>query len=156
MTELVFTEGSNRMMYAAEQVWKFSNHTSVTGDPLLIMIKHRNHVGEGLVTAYYKDVISRVDTDTHNVSLNYIGYGERVERYVVITPLKLKQNYTIDERDLIVECVDDRTGMKAGISNKIRVTHVPTGTVAECNTGRSQHKNRAIAIEMIEWALSYR
>lgn len=34
------------------------------------------------------------------------------------------------------------------------VTHLPTGTKAFCNKERSQHCNRAIAMEMIEWALS--
>lgn len=34
------------------------------------------------------------------------------------------------------------------------VTHMPTGTKAFCNKERSQHRNRQIALEMIEWALN--
>jgi len=33
-------------------------------------------------------------------------------------------------------------------------THIPTGTVAFCKKERSQHLNRQIAIEMLEWALA--
>ena len=35
----------------------------------------------------------------------------------------------------------------------IRITHVPTDTVAECSYGRSEHSNRQIAMLMLEVAL---
>jgi len=31
----------------------------------------------------------------------------------------------------------------------VRVTHIPTGTVSECQDGRSQHKNKAQALEIL-------
>ena len=33
------------------------------------------------------------------------------------------------------------------------VRHKPTGLYAECNTERSQHKNRTIAMSMVEYGL---
>lgn len=36
----------------------------------------------------------------------------------------------------------------------IRVTHLPSGVFAQCGACRSQHKNKMIAIEMIEAALT--
>ena len=36
----------------------------------------------------------------------------------------------------------------------IRVTHEPTGIVAQCGWHRPMHENRQIASEMIEYALS--
>lgn len=45
-------------------------------------------------------------------------------------------------------------GQQVGCPNyPIRVTHVPSGIRAECGWERSQHKNRKIAMEMVEWAL---
>ncbi len=45
-------------------------------------------------------------------------------------------------------------GQQVGSPNyPVRVTHLPTGIMAECGFHRSQHKNRALAFEMIEFAL---
>ena len=35
----------------------------------------------------------------------------------------------------------------------VRVTHIPTDTVAECGFERSQFKNKQVALAMIEMAL---
>ena len=65
--------------------------------------------------------------------------------------------------DCTIETIYDRTGttellggQQAGMpSSAIRVTHIPTGTVAQVGFNRSQHKNKMIAFEMIEWALEF-
>lgn len=36
----------------------------------------------------------------------------------------------------------------------VRVTHLHTGIMAQCGEARSQHKNKQIAMEMVEWALA--
>ena len=50
----------------------------------------------------------------------------------------------------------DKGGQHVGTQNyPIRVTHVPTGLVAECGYHRSQHKNKETAMQMIEWGLVF-
>lgn len=45
-------------------------------------------------------------------------------------------------------------GQHVGRSNDpVRVTHIPTGIFAQCGSDRSQHRNRTVAMEMVEWAL---
>ena len=45
-------------------------------------------------------------------------------------------------------------GQHAGVSPGIMITHLPTGLIAYCHNDRSQHRNRAICIAMIEGALT--
>ena len=58
--------------------------------------------------------------------------------------------------DLQIEIYDPhKGGIRVGVPNGVKVTHVPTRTVAIVDNARSQHLNRAIAIEMIESALTH-
>ena len=46
-------------------------------------------------------------------------------------------------------------GQQAGMpATAVRVTHEPTGIMAQVGERRSQHANRKLAGEMIEWALA--
>lgn len=40
-------------------------------------------------------------------------------------------------------------GQHVGTPTGVRITHLPTGLVAVCKTERSQHRNKAIALDMI-------
>lgn len=42
-----------------------------------------------------------------------------------------------------------------GSSSGIKITHQPSGIVAIVDCERSQHKNKALAVEMIEAALTH-
>ena len=56
----------------------------------------------------------------------------------------------IRPEDLEYELWPPRTGgQQAGISSGIKVTHIPSGLIAICNTERSQHRNKAIAMDML-------
>lgn len=41
------------------------------------------------------------------------------------------------------------------VSRGVKVEHLPTGTIAICTEASSQHINRLISIEMIEYALTH-
>jgi peptide chain release factor 2 len=40
-------------------------------------------------------------------------------------------------------------GQHVGVRTGVKITHLPTGLVALCETERSQHRNRQIAMDMI-------
>lgn len=58
--------------------------------------------------------------------------------------------------DLKVEAAVRRPkgGQQVGFDASVRVTHIPTSIEAVVDIGRSQHRNRQIAVEMIEAALT--
>lgn len=62
----------------------------------------------------------------------------------------------IPPEDLAVSHYDPRPpgGQHAGVSYGVKVEHLPTGTIAVVQTGRSQNRNKEIAIRMIEAALT--
>jgi protein subunit release factor A len=56
----------------------------------------------------------------------------------------------VPAEDLKVELMDrGKGGQHVGTECGIRVTHLPSGLTAECKTERSQHRNKAIALDMI-------
>jgi len=45
-------------------------------------------------------------------------------------------------------------GQHVRVSCGVRVEHIPTGLIAICQSDRSQHRNRTVALHMIECALT--
>ena len=40
-------------------------------------------------------------------------------------------------------------GQHVGTSPGVKITHLPTGLIAICDSNRSQHRNKAIAMDML-------
>lgn len=57
----------------------------------------------------------------------------------------------INSEDLKIEVArrNPPGGQYVGTESGVRVTHLPTGLIAECKTERSQHRNRLIAMDML-------
>lgn len=61
-----------------------------------------------------------------------------------------KELMDIRNEDLKVEALRDPPGgQHVGVRTGVRITHLPTGLMAECESERSQHRNRQIAMDMI-------
>lgn len=58
--------------------------------------------------------------------------------------------------DFLIESIDLRPKGGQHVSTGptgVKITHLPTGLYAYCDCQRSQHKNREVAMQMIEWGL---
>ncbi len=62
----------------------------------------------------------------------------------------------IPPEDLEVSLYNPRPpgGQHVGTPTGVKVVHLPTGLIAICQNSRSQHRNRGVAVRMIEAALT--
>lgn len=112
----------------------------------------------------YEDALSDLEGDL-SVGWNEDNcravYERRIRRLRAVLLRRLspppKPVVSIHPDDLLIESLPMRTtgwGVSVTASG-IQVTHKPTGIVVRCTHERSQHRNRDIAIKMIEAALSW-
>ncbi|WP_370681160.1 peptide chain release factor 1 [Comamonas sp. GB3 AK4-5] len=157
------TGGDESALFAGDLARMYTRYAANVGWKVEVMSSNENEIGG------YKEVVLRVDGDDVYGALRFESGGHRVQRVpatetqgrihtsactVAVMPEPDEhQAITLNPADLRIDTFR-ASGAGGQHINKtdsaVRVVHLPTGIVAECQDGRSQHSNKAKALQVLQ------
>jgi peptide chain release factor 1 len=157
------TGGDESALFAGDLARMYTRYADSAGWKVEILSANENELGG------YKEVVLRVDGDHVYGALRFESGGHRVQRVpatetqgrihtsactVAVMPEPDEQQaITLNPADLRIDTFR-ASGAGGQHINKtdsaVRVVHLPTGIVAECQDGRSQHSNKAKALQVLQ------
>ena len=156
------TGGDESALFAGDLMRMYTKYAERTGFKVDVMSESFGEVGG------YKEVVLKISGDNVYGKLKFESGGHRVQRVpatetqgrihtsactVAVMPEPDEAvTITLNPADLRIDTYR-ASGAGGQHINKtdsaVRVTHLPTGIVAECQDGRSQHSNKASALKVL-------
>ena len=157
------TGGDESALFAGDVARMYTRYAANVGWKVEIMSANENEIGG------YKEVVLRIEGDNVYGALRFESGGHRAQRVpatetqgrihtsactVAVMPEPDETvAITLNPADLRIDTFR-ASGAGGQHINKtdsaVRVVHLPTGIVAECQDGRSQHSNKAKALQVLQ------